>query len=291
MDRNDVAQAAKNLNAVRRAVTRAMRRTPTYKAAMKEFVTTGLNVAMYPSGLVSRTFVPDQRVTFSGRFSSQLPLRYLEPEAANTPIILVHGYFHNRSAFTIVRRALRRSGFRNVTTLNYNVIGHDVRELAGQLAAHVDRVIRTAGSSKVHIIGHSLGGIIARTYIQYFGGEDKVHTCITLGTPHRGTYSALFSRGRAVRDIRPSSELIAELQAPPASNVRYVSYYSNLDVMVVPASSAKLEAPNLRVRNVLIKDQGHMSLLISQSVITSIIDSLWHLDEEREPRSPDAKQA
>lgn len=279
MDRDEILKAYRNIDAARRAVGRALRRRDTYTGAAKEIATAGLNIALYPAGIVSKAFQPDNdSMSPSGRFDRQLPLRYLDPDAANMPIVLVHGYFHNRSAFLIVRRALRRAGFRNVTTLNYNVVGHDVEALARQLGAHVDRVLRDAGAETVHLIGHSLGGLVARAYIQLGDGEEKVHTCITLGTPHHGTFSAFAGRGRAARDLRPSSPLFDRLANTGPSNVRFVSYYSNLDAMIIPASSAILISPNLIVRNVLVKDLGHMSLLISQGLIGSIIDALWHLD-------------
>ncbi|MGH2828921.1 MAG: esterase/lipase family protein, partial [Actinomycetota bacterium] len=169
--------------------------------------------------------------------------------------------------------------FRTVSTLNYNVIGHNVEELAEQLGAHVDRVLAETGAPRVHLVGHSLGGIVARAYIQMGGGEQTVHTCITLGSPHAGTYSAYAGRGRAARDIRPESPFMRSLAEAPPSDVRFVSYYSNLDAMIIPASNAKIDDPRLKARNVLVKDAGHMSLLISQQLIASIIDVLRDLEE------------
>jgi pimeloyl-ACP methyl ester carboxylesterase len=277
-DRKQLVEAYRNANAARRAVTRALRRPRTYRSAAKELVWTTVNLAMYPAGVLTEQLEPDMSSALAGRFVPQLPLRYLDPEAANTPIVLLHGYFHNRSAFLVFRRSLKRAGFRHVSTLNYNVIGNDVRELAGALGAHVDRVLEETGSSKVHLIGHSLGGLVARAYIQLLDGEEKVHTCMTLGSPHEGTYSAWAGRGRAARDLRPGSDLMQKLRKAPPSNVRFFSYYSNLDAMIIPASNAKLTVPGLRATNILIKDLGHMSLLISQQLMRSIVDALWHLD-------------
>lgn len=274
------------VRATGRTVARALRRRSTYPGAIKEALWTGVQVAMYPIGLVSEAIEADATPALGGRFTPQLPLRYLDPEAATTPIVLVHGYFHNRSAFVVMRRALRRYGFLSVDTFNYSIIGHDVLELAARLAAHVDDVLATTGAHRVHVVGHSLGGIVARYYIQELGGEEKVHTCITLGSPHNGTHAAFAGRGRAAREIRPGSELLRLLdEGARASDVRYVSYYSNLDALVIPASSAKLTHPKLRARNVLVKDHGHMSLLISRPLIRSIAETLAHLDVPNEEPS------
>jgi len=280
MGPKEVGRLRGDAKAVRKSLGRALRRPKTYSSVAKELLWTGVNVAMYPAGLVSEALEQDTSSgAFRGLYARELPLCYLEPEAAATPIILLHGYFHNRSGFLVIRRALRRNGFRHVSTMNYNVIGHEVEEVASQLSGYVENVLNRTGATRVHLVGHSLGGLVARTYVQEFGGDKRVHTCITLGTPHAGTYAAWAGRGRAARQLRPRSELIERLNSEARETpVRFISYYSNLDPLVVPASSAKLVAPALRAENVLVKDNGHMSLLLSGELIRSVLVSLSNLD-------------
>jgi hypothetical protein len=266
--------------AVRKAVVRAMKRPRTYPGALKEAVWTGLHIALYPVGVLSEALEVDDRVSLGGLSPRSVALPYLNCEAASTPVILLHGYFHNRSGFLVMRRALRRHGMRFIDTMNYNVIGHDVPELAEQLARRVDWVRERTGSDKVHLIGHSLGGLIARYYVQELGGENSVHTCVTLGTPHQGTYAAWIGRGKAARQLRPGSPLLRRLdETARVLPVRFVSYYSNLDGLVIPAHNAKILHPAMRARNVLVKDLGHMSLLISRPLIQSVLATLSDLDD------------
>lgn len=42
------------------------------------------------------------------------------------------------------------------------------------------------GHIKVNLIAHSMGGLVARYYIQMLGGEDNVNKLIMLGTPNQG---------------------------------------------------------------------------------------------------------
>ncbi len=269
----------KDANAIRRTVATAMRRPATYPGFFKEVAYASFNLAFYPAGLVGEALKISDEVRLGERYTRQTPFAYVAPEAAATPVILLHGYFHNRSAFVVMRRMLRRFGFRHVDSMNYNVIGHDVPQLAAQLAEHVDDVLECTGGTKVHLVGHSLGGLVARYYIQRLGGSEKVHTCITLGTPHRGTYAALMGRGRAARQLRPGSPLIVGLSRTARQTpVRYISFYSNLDPMVLPASHGKITEPALRARNILMKDHGHMSLLIARPLIRSIAEILSDLD-------------
>jgi triacylglycerol esterase/lipase EstA (alpha/beta hydrolase family) len=272
--------------AVSRAVSYALRRRSTYAGALKEMLFTGVNVALYPAGLIGEAVGAEPSSgALRGRFSPQLALRYLDPNAASTPIVLLHGYFHNRSAFVMMRRALRRAGYHHVECFTYNVIGHTVDELAQSLKAYVENLLECTGAEKVHLVGHSLGGLIARTYVQQYGGDETVHTCVTLGTPHAGTYAAMIGRGKAARELRPGSELIRRLDATARPTpVRFVSYYSNLDALIVPASSAKLTTPALDATNILVKDLGHMSFLISSPLMHSIAVTLSHLDTPERPK-------
>ncbi|MGZ4120670.1 MAG: esterase/lipase family protein [Actinomycetota bacterium] len=264
---------------VRKVVTRAMKRPKTYPGFAREVLMTSLNIALYPAGFISDALKVEDAVRLGDKYTSQTPLRYLDPVAASTPIILLHGWFHNRSAFVVMRRQLKRFGFRSIDTMNYNVIGHDVEELARQLAEHVDEILDRTEATHVHLIGHSLGGLVARTYIQEYGGGDKVHTCVTLGTPHRGTHAAWIGRGKAMRELRPNSQLIRRLsESARAMPVRFVSFYSNLDSLVLPVTNAKITEPALRATNILVKDLGHLSLLISRPLIRSIAEILSNPD-------------
>jgi hypothetical protein len=48
-----------------------------------------------------------------------------------------------------------------------------------------------------------LGGLVARVYLQQLGGARRVDHCITLATPHQGTYNSYWVASRVGRDLRP----------------------------------------------------------------------------------------
>ena len=67
-----------------------------------------------------------------------------------------------------------------------------------------------------------MGGLIARYYVQRLGGDARVHTLVTLGTPHHGTRAArLIPRG-VCKQLSPSSEIIAELAEPRRKRYPYM---------------------------------------------------------------------
>ncbi|MBA2607570.1 MAG: alpha/beta fold hydrolase, partial [Actinobacteria bacterium] len=148
-------------------------------------------------------------------------------------------------------------------------------KIAEKLAARVEMVRELTGADKVHIVGHSLGGIVARWYVQEEGGDQTVNTAITLASPHSGTIAAFAGPGRTARELRPGSWVMRRLNdtATP-SDVRWVAFYGDSDALIQPSRSGRIEAPALNARNMLIPGIGHLGMLMSGDVVNQIIDEL-----------------
>jgi len=247
--------------------------------AALEMVWVSTHLALYPFGHFGR---PDG-YEGHGYSVEKLPpmqrgLVIGDVEAAGTPILLVHGMIDNRSIFTLLRRGLRRRGFGRVVSINYSPLTADVRVAAARLAEEVEALVAETGYERIHVVGHSLGGLIARYYVTRLGGDARVHTLVTLGTPHEGTFNAYVLPANIGRQLRPGSALMRELGAPvPSCRTRFVAYWSDLDQMVFPQHNASLVHPDLAVRNVEMHAVGHMSLPISGSVVHGISTTLAQL--------------
>ncbi|HZU74170.1 MAG TPA: alpha/beta fold hydrolase [Acidimicrobiales bacterium] len=240
------------------AILVAARRPGTYIGHAREFVSVARCVAHYPMGLVSPPVV-----------------RRAEGAAEQAPVLLVHGYGHNRSGWFVLERHLAKAGFGHVDALNYSPLRHDVPELAEQLARRVERLRADSGAERVHLVGHSLGGLVVRWYVQELGGDATVDRAVTIATPHQGTVAAFAAPGRTAEELRPGSWVMRRLaDGARPSPVRWVAYYSNVDLLVQPASSAMLTHPALAATNVLAKDHGHLSLMLSPWLSRSVVQHL-----------------
>ena len=261
------------LQAQPQALGQALRRADTYRGVAREIGWAAFNLAVWPIGLADEAIRSGVR-----RIPSWRPKVATEPSgvAAEIPIILIHGYFHNRSGLMVMSRALKRHGFKNLHAFNYNPLRRGIPEIAESVGRRVEQVLEQTGAPKVHLVGHSLGGLLARWYVEQMGGQSKVHSVVTLGTPHNGTLLAHAGRSPVSRQMRPGSDLLKKLaEKPLPKSVRYLSYYSNLDVLIKPSRSACLRNGNCdNVRNILVHDMGHLSLLISPELIESIAGNL-----------------
>ena len=256
-----------------------LRRFRSYRGAALEVGWMAVNMAVWPAALVDEAVRSGARRVRIRRSVEAAPIKICPTrDAAEIPILLVHGYFHNRSGLLVMERALRKHGFKHVECFTYNPLRKDVGQLAAMLKSRVDALVGKTGSQKIHLVGHSLGGIVCRYYIEQLGGGCNTHTVVTIGTPHEGTALANRGRSAAARQMRPSSDLVAQMKAcRKPKSVRYLSYYSNLDA-VVPARSAILSNGNgSRVKNILVHDLGHMSLMTSPRLLASIATHLSEL--------------
>lgn len=90
------------------------------------------------------------------------------------------------------------------------------------LSRAIYKVLQKTGRDKIILMGHSMGGLASREYIQNPGnwqsdGEHHVAKLVTTGTPHGGSNST--SCGLPVSDVDEQSEAMRDL--------RRTYYYSN----------------------------------------------------------------
>ncbi|MEV0278162.1 alpha/beta fold hydrolase [Streptomyces sp. NPDC050610] len=192
------------------------------------------------------------------------------------PVLLLHGFIDNRSVFVLLRRYLRQHGWRQVESLNYSPLTCDIRTAAALLGRHVEELCARTGHQRVDVVGHSLGGLIARYYAQRLGGDARIRILVTLGTPHGGTRAVpLLSAHPLVRQMRPDSPVITELTLPAKGcRTRFVSFWSDLDQLMIPVETARLDHPDLHCRSVRVSGVGHLALPVHCTVAAGIRQAL-----------------
>jgi len=250
-----------------------------------EWLWLATHVALYPVGLAEETVRAQGVYRTDSLPPTKRSLVVADPAAAGTPILLIHGIMDNRSVFTVFGHALRRRGFGVVHAINYSILTGDLREAAHELRGHVERLREMTGSDKVHIVGHSLGGMIARFYVQRMGGDEAVDTLVTLGTPHSGSNAAYLLPIPLARQLRPGSDVVAELAEPaPHCRTRFLVVWSRLDEMIVPQRNARLRHPDLDVEELELRDVGHLSLPIDPRTVHWVASTLASAERERTER-------
>jgi len=110
------------------------------------------------------------------------------------PILLVHGLWSNSHMWDKMVGWLQNDGF-TVYTIDYPNVASPAAVATNQFDDRIQAIKKefsqqyNVNVSKIDVIAHSMGGVIARYYINQFQGSPNVdiHTLITVGTPHKGS--------------------------------------------------------------------------------------------------------
>lgn len=194
-------------------------------------------------------------------------------------VLLLHGFFQTRNVWEVMEDRLRYDGY---GVFSFDLGGLLARfntarpgQLAEMIAEKIERICQRTGLEGFHVVGHSKGGLIARQYVQFHGGDQRVKSLITLGTPHHGTPTAalgvwLMGAGllsRSPYDLLPNSRFVRGLREEhfPA-HVPMTSVYSRHDLVCPWWSSVLVPRPGEALRNRPVQGVGHTALTYDPGV-------------------------
>ena len=188
-------------------------------------------------------------------------------KSSQRTIVFIHGYMSNSSAFLPILTYLRAKNIKTqVLSFNYQS-SNGIEKSACELKEFLRQNVR---GGTIDFVCHSLGGLVARIYLQDLGGARRVERCITLATPHLGTYNAYWINSRVGRELRPDSKLLQRIDRSKnhAAKVRFTSIVAGSDNIVLPRVFAANQ------ETVHIADLGHIGLLFSSTVFRAIAKCL-----------------
>lgn len=226
----------------------------------------GSYVSYAPSGIrgaVTETFATLREVLLMARDITPVVPMQVAPHT--DVVVLVHGFFASAGVFRPMRRRLVADTGATVASFTH-APGAGIERIARSLARIVARIPRDC---RVHLVGHSLGGLVARWYVQELGGHTRVAQTISLGSPFGGTERARRLRFLVGADLHRTSPILARLRARAHEHdVHHTSVVADADAMIVPCESAVFPRGDV----VVLPGRGHNSLLFDPESITHVVD-------------------
>jgi len=206
--------------------------------------------------------------------------RLTVPRAADThpgcdapTVLLVHGYGCNHAVWLDMAPHLAAHGYRCETIDLEPVLG-DIDDYAPPLLARMREIATRTGRSPL-LVCHSMGGLAVRAWWRRHAGQHETQGApqvLTLGTPHAGTFLAMFSPAHNARQMRWQGDWTQALPPLP----RLTCVWTPCDQMVMPASTAVQPGSVAHRVDVV----GHVGLVndprvwaIFQAVLASSFDS------------------
>ena len=212
-------------------------------------------------------------------------IQHLAERNARCPVLLVHGYAASESVWTPLRRALAAADFGHIVSLTYNSFGTDPETVSAELTHQALLALAATGAPRVHLVGHSLGGLIIHCALAGSAAlSSQAASVVTIASPHGGAYLARIAPGRCARIMRRGcSSYLSEVDMPRP--VRWLAYYSDGDLFVPPAS-ARLNDQRYGAANLLIPDCGHLTICRDERLIRSLVPELVRAEAFADPTAP-----
>jgi len=205
------------------------------------------------------------------------PVVPTEVRPGDDVVVLVHGFFASAGVFRPMRARLMEHTGSKVASFTH-APGAGIERIAKSLARLVERIPEYCN---VHLVGHSLGGLVARWYVQELGGHERVAQTISLGSPFGGTEHARRFPFLVGADLHRTSPVLSRLRARAHDHdVPHTSVVGEGDSMVVPCESAVFPRGDV----VVLPGLGHNSLLFHRESIRHVVDRV-----RRHARASDKK--
>jgi pimeloyl-ACP methyl ester carboxylesterase len=191
--------------------------------------------------------------------------------SARRPVLLIHGILCNRGVWRPLQPRLRAAGYGPVRTVNLEPLCASIELHARRLAPALLALRQECGGTSVLIVGHSMGGLVARALLRQLGPE-AIGGIVTVGSPHHGTALTRGLRWPATRDMSPGSAFLEGLNSTQEGQltVPIHSLYSLEDNLLAPARTAQLQGAQWRE----LRGIGHFGLLGRRRALDQVVAAL-----------------
>ncbi|MCG9698199.1 alpha/beta fold hydrolase [Shewanella sp. Isolate11] len=194
-------------------------------------------------------------------------------------IVLVHGIFNTGRVMSWMRNRFERQGYRCISPTIAPFDGRKgIAYGAQMLKAAIDAEL--GEDAPVVLIGFSMGGVVARYYLQCLGGDKRTRALFTISSPHNGSYMAYLPYpSQAFRELRPGSTLLNQLnqQQQGLADIPLYSFRTPLDFTIVPSRSSHWSIAN----NQVFKVPLHLSMIYSRRVVEALLTATEQLDLDK----------
>ncbi len=188
-------------------------------------------------------------------------------------VVVLHGLYASAGVWRPLGLTLQEKLDASIFSFSY-VPGPGIVELT----ARVDRLVRLIESPRpIHLVGHSLGGLVMRNYARAPSCDGRVLQTISLAAPFLGSKKNWLVPGQAGRDLDPSSPLLLALRSASPENERvpHTTIVAQHDEMILPGAYPEFG------RHLLAENVGHNGILFHEETMRIVVETIECAEQRR----------
>ncbi|HZA15144.1 MAG TPA: lipase [Myxococcaceae bacterium] len=193
---------------------------------------------------------------------------------ARRPVLLIHGLDDTARGLRPMFDFLVARGWRDVQAIE--LTPNDGSSGLIALAEQVDRAARDlverTTAQEIDVVAFSMGALVARYWMKRLNPPMAVRTYVSISGPHHGTWTGYLRFNEGARQMRVGSPFIQDLERDEGDwgGTIVYSFWTPLDLMIVPASSSRLKGAREKTFRVM----AHPLMLFDERVLTAVVEAL-----------------
>jgi pimeloyl-ACP methyl ester carboxylesterase len=180
-------------------------------------------------------------------------------------VVLVHGALATAGAWRPLRTRIENETGARTASFTYGPSSGvvEIARALGKLVAGLPDGVT------VHLVGHSLGGLAVRWFVQEMPADARVVQTVSVAAPFEGARGARLFPGRAGRDMRRGSAVLERLADSAAgSALPHLSIFGTTDTAVSGDTHFPVG------ERLVLPYAGHNALLFHDGVGSAIVERI-----------------
>lgn len=200
-------------------------------------------------------------------------------------VVLIHGLARSNAAMWLLNLRLRRAGF-HVEAVGYDSLNRTPEQIVENISQQIDSCCKEK-NNQIHFVGHSLGGLLARAYLQK-NQLRNLGRVVLLGTPNHGTEVADYFQDKWWAKIAGPTALSLGTGQESFPNTLDDPYYpvgviagirqNNNDHILPGLDDGLVSLESTKVKNMddfMIVYSGHSMMRYNEEVVNQTVHFLY----------------
>ena len=202
-------------------------------------------------------------------------------------IVLMHGLGRSNAAMWLLAHRLEHAGYQ-VKRVGYSSLDQTPAEILKEISKQINACCQNH-NKRVHFVGHSLGGLMVRAYLQNYKVKN-LGNVVLLGTPNQGTKAADYFKekwymnllGPTAKALGTDKDSFVKTLKPPYYPVGIIAgeYKSESNDEIIPGKDdglVSVEATKLNgMTDFILIETGHSMMRYNSEVAEQTIEFIKH---------------